>query len=123
MRFAEADSSSGYLIEGYDPDGVRIAGRHYGRSLMLTASEIVEDWGPPSPAELTRAHLEALLAAEPQVIVLGTGARQVFPDPEVYVWVMAQRVGVEIMDTGAACRTYNILVAEGRRVAAGLIIG
>lgn len=123
MRFAETDNSSGRLVEGYDADGILIDGRHYRESLILTPSAVIEHWGPGCAADLTRTHLDAVLACDPRIIVLGTGAAQVFPDPEVYFWLLERGVGVEIMDTGAACRTYNILLAEDRRVAAGLILG
>jgi uncharacterized protein len=122
MRFAEADNSSGHLIGGYGADGILIDGRRYQSSLILTPRQIIEEWGPASAAELARAHLDAILALDPQVILLGTGARHVFPDPAVYAWALERRAGVEVMDTGAACRTYNLLMSEGRRVAAGLIL-
>lgn len=122
MRFAEADNSTGHLVEGYDSDGVLVGGRRYRTGLILTAEQILEPWGPADAAALAREHLEPVLALAPHLIVLGTGSRQVFPPPEIHVWVLEQRVGMEVMDTGAACRTYNILVSEGRRVAAALIL-
>lgn len=121
MRFTEADKNSGYLIEAYGSEGIQIDGRRYGQGLVLSAQRIIAPWGPPSPAEFTTLHLETLLTFDPQVMVLGTGANQVFPDPAVYVDILSRGIGVEIMDTGAACRTYNILVSEGRRVVAGLL--
>lgn len=122
MRFAESDSSGGHRIEGYGPDGILVSGRRFCRSLILAPDRILDDWAPKSATALAREHLETVLALDPQVIVLGTGAAQVFPPPEVYFWVLERDVGIEVMDTGAACRTYNILMSEGRRVAAGLIL-
>ena len=122
MKFTETNDSGGYLIEGYGAEGIAIGGRRYHRSLILTPEHIREAWEPNSIASLTRAHLEELLDLEPRVLILGTGARQVFPDPSVYFWMMERGIGVEVMDTGAACRTYNILMSEGRRVVAGLIL-
>ncbi|MBK1717968.1 Mth938-like domain-containing protein [Thiocystis violacea] len=121
MRFSEADNSGGHLIDGYGSEGLLIDGRRYRRGLILTPTRIIEDWGPTQAADLTAAHLEEVLALAPQILVLGTGARQVFPDPALYARLMQARIGIEIMDTGAACRTYNILMSEGRRVAAGLM--
>jgi len=121
MRFAEADKNSGYLIEAYGREGIQIDGRRYGQGLALSPQRIIAPWGPPSPAEFATEHLETLLTLAPQVVVLGTGTHQVFPDPAVYCDVLSRGIGVEIMDTGAACRTYNILVSEGRRVVAGLL--
>jgi len=72
--------------------------------------------------ELTASDLEPVLALRPEVLLLGSGPRQVFPAPELLAQLYAARIGFEVMDTGAACRTYNVLVGEGRAVAAALII-
>ncbi|EXJ14336.1 Mth938-like domain-containing protein [Imhoffiella purpurea] len=121
MRFTEADKSSGFLIEAYGDGGIQVNGHPYAQGLILTPQRIIAPWGPHSPPELTPEHLEPLLELAPQVVVLGTGSSQMFPDPGVYFDVMSRGIGFEIMDTGAACRTYNILVSEGRRVAAALL--
>ena len=121
MRFAEADDSGGYLIAGYGPEGIRVGGRLLGGGLVVTPERLIEDWGPAEPTSLDPGHLQTLIDLEPEVIVLGTGQVQVFPPPELYLRIMALGIGFEVMDTGAACRTYNILMAEGRRVAAALM--
>lgn len=122
MRFSEADDSGGYLIEGYGTDWILIAGRQYRRGLILTPSDIIEPWGPASAADIGAEHLDDLLRPNPRIILLGTGARQVFPDPSIYLGVQGRGIGIEIMSTAAACRTYNILMSEGRAVVAGLLI-
>lgn len=122
MKFAEIDQDNLYLIEAYDVARIRIRGRDYEGSLAVSAEQLLSDWGPEDPVALSHAHLEPLLDQDPQVIVVGTGQRQRFPDPSVYAPIMARGIGVEIMDTGAACRTYNILVSEGRRVVAALML-
>lgn len=121
MRFTEPDDSGRNLVQAYGPAGIRIGGRTYGGALILTPGRIITDWGPRDAAGLGPEHLQALLDLDPELIVLGTGAVQVFPAPALYRALTAQRVGIEVMDTGAACRTYNILLAEGRRVVAGLL--
>jgi len=121
MRFAESDSSGGYRIEAYGPEGIRVAGRTLRTGLILTPEVLVEDWGPDEPSALDADHLAPLIDLAPELILLGTGAAQHFPEPTVYYQVLSLGIGFEIMDTGAACRTYNILVAEGRRVVAGLM--
>jgi uncharacterized protein len=123
MRFSEADDSGGNLIDAYGSEGIVIGGRRFTRGLIVTPQRVLDDWGPADPASLRLAHLEALLEQAPdaQVMVLGTGAYQVFPDPTLYVAITRRGVGLEVMDTGAACRTYNILMSEGRRVVAGLM--
>lgn len=121
MKFSETDRSAGHLIEGYGADGIVIDGRPLRPGLAVTPQRVVQSWGPSSADLLTAEHIDDLIALEPQIIVLGTGARQIFPDPAIYARAMEQRIGVEVMDTGAACRTYNILMAEGRRVVAAFI--
>jgi uncharacterized protein len=122
MNFAEADSGDGHFIEGYGHGHIVVDGRRFGESLVVSPERIIPGWGPASVEDLTEAHLAPLVELSPQVVVIGTGHRQVFPDPRLYFSLVAKGIGVEIMDTGAACRTYNILMAEGRRVAAGLIM-
>jgi uncharacterized protein len=121
MRFAESDDSNGYLVQAYGPEGIRIGARLYSRGLILAPQRIVEDWGPVRMELLDAGHIQPLIDLQPEVIVLGTGRSQVFPDPAVYAGLLAGRIGFEVMDTGAACRTYNILVSEGRRVVAALL--
>ncbi|WP_462320510.1 Mth938-like domain-containing protein [Halochromatium sp.] len=121
MKFSEFETDAGPLIEAHEPGQVRIQGRHYSGTLALTAGRVLTDWGPAQFEQLEPMHFEAIAELAPQVVVLGTGARQRFPDPALYASLLAQGIGIEIMDTGAACRTYNILAGEGRRVVAALI--
>ncbi len=122
MKFAEADTDDGHLIQGYERGRIIIDGRIYAQGLIVSPERVLTGWGPESAADLTAEHFEDLVKLDPQVIIVGTGERQVFPDPRAYLAAMQRGLGVEIMDTGAACRTYNILMAEGRKVAAGLIM-
>ena len=121
MRFAESDGGGGYRIEAYGPEGIRLAGRTIIGGLILTPQRLIEGWGPGTAAELRDDHIDPLIALMPELILLGTGAHQVFPPAPVYARILALGIGCEVMDTGAACRTYNIVMAEGRRVAAGLL--
>jgi len=123
MKFSEAVGDGGHLVLGYGPCRIIIGGRTYNtRGLLVSPERIDTDWGPESAADLTPEHFEALLAPEPQIILVGTGKQQIFPAPATYLTVLRRSIGVDVMDTGAACRTYNILVSEGRKVAAGLIM-
>ena len=92
------------------------------RSVIVTPIALLEDWQPQSVADLTAAHFEPVLEMQPELIVLGTGARIQFPAGAILAPCYQAGIGVEVMDTGAACRTYNILAAEGRRVAAALLM-
>lgn len=88
---------------------------------LLVTPDHVAPWGPVSFDALSEADFEALLALSPEIVLLGTSPRQRFPHPRLTRALGAARVGLEAMDLQAACRTYNILVAEERRVAAALL--
>lgn len=91
-------------------------------SVILSVGKIIADWPPRTAQTLTAEHLQAVVELQPQVILLGTGERQVFPPPEVLAPVYRAGIGIEVMNTPAACRTYNVLVQEGRQVVAALIL-
>jgi uncharacterized protein len=107
-------------IEAYGSGGFRVAGMSHRGSLLCLPSGIYA-WEPPDP--LDAASLAPALAEKSamRVLILGTGVRQVFPAPEVRRAFAEAGVALEPMDTGAACRTYNVLLAEGRPVGAALI--
>jgi len=91
-------------------------------SAIVTPDAIIEPWGPSTLSELTTAHMQAVLEIQPEIVILGTGRQLHFPAGEISHACYAAGIGLEIMDTGAACRTYNILAMEGRRVAAALLM-
>jgi uncharacterized protein len=107
-------------VTAYGPGFIEINKVRHTTALLLTP-ERVQPWALVSAAELAKADFEPLLALAPEVALLGTGRRQRFPHPRATRALAAARIGLETMTTAAACRTYNILVAEGRRVAAALI--
>jgi uncharacterized protein len=111
-----------HVIRAYAPGEIRVGEVVYHASLIVTAASLIEDWRPTSMADLQPADFEPILALRPEVLLVGSGARQQFPDRAILASLYAARIGFEIMDTGAACRTYNVLVAEGREVAAALIL-
>lgn len=104
-------------------DRVHVRERVFTSSVILTATEIVPDWPARDAAALSVAELDAVLALGPDVVVLGTGERQVFPPTGLLAHAAQRGVGLEVMDSGAACRTYNVLLYEGRKVALALILG
>jgi len=91
------------------------------RSFIISPKQLIEDWAPRQLDELLAEHLEEVIALEPEVVLLGTGERLDFPDVAILAELTSRQIGVEVMDTAAACRTYNILMNEGRKVVAGLI--
>lgn len=105
--------------EGY----VEVNGRRHEKSLVLLPDEVIEDWPPQTFEGLLPQHFETVLAKKPEIVLIGTGPKLRFPRPEILRPLIDARVGYEIMDVPAACRTYNVLVAEGRRVAAALMLG
>ena len=122
MKFSEDAGGGIHRIDAHAAGHIVVSGRDYCTGLIVSPQRIVEGWGPVEPGDLSAQHIADLLDLAPQVIIIGSGARQVFPHPSLYAPAHSRGIGVEVMDTGAACRTYNILVAEGRRVAAGLMV-
>lgn len=122
MKFTLDRPGTLHVVRGYAPGRLRIGEQEFTRSVIVSAGTLIDDWRPQHIGELTAADLEPAFALEPQVLLLGSGARQVFPAPALLAQLYAARIGFEVMDTGAACRTYNVLVGEGRNVAAALII-
>lgn len=110
------------LVTGTGPGWLRIGADTYHRSLIVTATSVAEGFAPNGFEALTGDDFAKLLEASPELVLLGTGAVQRFPHPRLTASLHAARVGIETMDTRAACRTFNILVAEGRAVTAALIV-
>ena len=122
MKFTLEPASGANLIRGYSATEIRIGEHRVTRSCIVSADQLVTDWEPASFAELAVGHLEAILALDPELVLIGTGSTQRFPPPAVRAAFAARRVGLEVMQLGAACRTFNVLVQEERRVAAGLFL-
>ena len=120
MKFTLDARSDINLIRGYGPGEVRIGDLVHHAPCIVTAQQLVLEWQVRDVASLVVADLDAIFALKPDVVLLGTGARQRFPERAIRQAFSAQRIGLEVMDLGAACRTYNILVQEDRRVAAVL---
>ena len=108
-------------ITAYGPGFVTINAQIYRHSLIVGHDRLLLDWPVAKLDDLTSEHL-AGLDHNCDVILLGTGAKQRFPQRAILQPLLAKRIGVEVMDTAAACRTYNVLLAEGRAVVAALII-
>ena len=122
MNLLQATYGEGHNIRRYTATEIQIGEEIFQHSLLLAPDQIGASWGPTHPNQLTESHFEQIAVLEPELVLLGTGEkRALFTNPEQQRWL--QRFpGMEIMDTGSACRTYNLLLSEGRRVVAGLII-
>lgn len=120
MKFTLDSRDDINLIRGYAPGEVRIGEQVFRAPCIVTAHRLIGDWVAADVTTLTPADLAPIFEMEPEVVLLGTGGRQTFPVGAVRQAFAARNVGLEVMDLGAACRTYNILVQEERRVAAVL---
>lgn len=117
------DMPSGHnVIRAYARGQVTVNQQIFRASLLVTPQRVVADWPPQSFGALEPAHFEPVAALEPEIVLLGTGARLRFPPAGLIQPLARAGIGFEVMDTGAACRTYNVLMAEGRRVVAALLI-
>jgi uncharacterized protein len=122
MKFTLDARSGVNLIRGYSASELRIGARVLVGSCIVTADTIITDWQAAAPDALGSAELEPLLALKPQIVLLGASAEFAAPPASTRAALAAQGIALEVMDLGAACRTFNILVQEERRVAAALFL-
>ncbi len=110
------------LIRRYGADFVVIGDEEIRASCIVSATTLIRDWAPRSVEELTPDLLAPLIALAPEVVVLSTGTRQKFPRAALRAEFATRRIGLEIMEVGAACRTYNVLVSEERNVVGAILL-
>ena len=122
MKLHLENPASRNLITGHGAGYVAINHRRHETSLIVLPGRIVESWGMAGFAALVEEDFAAIRDLVPEIVLFGTGARQRFPAPQLLRPLIEARIGCEVMDLPAACRTFNILVAEGRLVAAALLI-
>ena len=122
MKFAQESSPHVRLVTRYAADGLWIGAEHHTTSVIVTA-DAVRPWAARSVADLSTSDLGPILDLRPELILLATGAVQRFPPTPVLYHALAQQVGIEVMEIGGACRTYNVLVGDGRRVALAALLG
>ncbi len=122
MKF-QPDSADGVnAITRVEPGRVWVGATPFSASVLVPWQGEVQAWDALTPDDVTEAHFERVAALRPEVVIFGSGARIRFPRPALLRPLMALRIGIETMDTGAACRTYNVLASEGRRVLAALLV-
>ena len=110
------------MFSGYGEGYVTVNQVRYTDNMIVLPNQIIEHWQVDGISSLGVAHFDELLAAQPEIILLGTGASLQFPDASLARMILSRRIGFEVMDTQAACRTYNILMSEDRHVAAAILI-
>ncbi len=122
MKLHLASFAHQNIFTGYGEGYVLINQIRHEKSLIVLPDHLIEDWPIASVSQLEFQHFEKILPLMPEIIILGTGIKHQFPNQTLLFQLTKSGVGIEIMDTKACCRTYNILVEEGRRVAAALLI-
>lgn len=123
MKLHSTNTQQYQTVTAYDESGVEINAVHFSHSLIVMPELPPVAWPVDSFDALSAEHFSRIEELAPEVVILGTGARQRFVHPKLIAGLAARHVGVESMDNQAACRTYNILMAEGRKVGLALIIG
>lgn len=111
-----------YYIESYRKGVITVNNEQYKNSFIISPKKLVQDWPPVHFSDLATHHIQQIISLQPEIIILGTGTSIHFPAPELIADIFEMDIGFEVMDTGAACRCYNLLVSEGRNVAAGLLM-
>lgn len=109
------------FVRSVSEAGIQIVDRVCTGPLILSTDRLLENWDVGDPAEISKARLQPIFDLGPEVVLVGTGARQIFLSPEVMMAFYGKGVGVEIMTTDAACRTFNVLASEGRNVVAAML--
>lgn len=122
MKLSEDYTYGTNVIRAYSDGQVEINNASYNRSLIVGNTLLIQDWEITHIDQLQHEHWQQLIKLNPEVILIGTGERIIFPHPSTYAPAIESGIGVEFMDTGAACRTYNILLSEDRAVLAGIIL-
>ena len=122
MKLQSDPHSGANTITGYGDGYVEINKTPYAHAVVLSSNGAISEWSAQSFDDLETHHFAQLIDLKPELILIGTGKRQRFPKPELLKALISAKIGFEIMDSQAACRTYNILVSEGRQVLLALIL-
>ncbi len=121
MKF-QLEAASAFAITGYTANGISVAGVEYEHSLRVAHSSAAVPWAVATFADITASTVADGTAVGAEIVLIGTGKRLRFPPPDALRPLRDARIGFEVMDTAAACRTYNVLLGEGRQVAALLFV-
>lgn len=122
MKFQLDEPQGGNSISKHDGQTVWVNGEKHAASLLVPWRGAVQGWNLTRFEDLTEAHFQQILALKPELVVFGSGGKIRFARPQLYRALIDARIGIETMDIGAACRTYNVLASEGRAVLAALLI-
>ncbi|HXH54371.1 MAG TPA: Mth938-like domain-containing protein [Gammaproteobacteria bacterium] len=120
MQFTLDNGDAAFQIKAYEKGLITVNEHTYDCPILVMPTHLIAPWGPHFFEELAPAHFEMILPYNPKLVILGTGKQHRFLPALLYAALINNNIGVEIMDTKAACRTYTVLMAEGRDVVAGL---
>jgi uncharacterized protein len=123
MKFQPDTADGVNVITRVEAARLWIGNTAFDHSILVPWKGGVERWDAGAPTELTPPHFEQLLALKPELVIFGSGDKLRFISPATYRALIEARIGIETMDTAAACRTYNVLASEGRSVVAALLLG
>jgi len=109
------------FIRSASAEGIRVVDDIYTGSIILSSDRVISDWTVTQPDEFTESLLDPIMQLEPEIVLIGTGSKQLFLPPELMMYFYRRGTGFEVMTTDAACRTFNVLVSERRKVVAALL--
>lgn len=122
MQLHQDPTTAAFVVRRVEPAAITVNDRRLDASFLVHPAGIVDDWSATSVVALEPGQLDPVLDLGPEVLLLGTGVRQVFPSRAVMAACLTRGIGIEVMDNAAAARTYNVLAAEGRRVVAAFLL-
>lgn len=122
MKLHLTQAAGQNLFTAYGADYVQVNRERFETSVIVMPDRLITDWPPRTLDQLTEAHFAHIVTLQPEIVLLGTGKVLRFPHPRLSNPLTQAHIGFEVMDTFAAARTYNILMGEGRRVAAALLL-
>lgn len=122
MKFTQHTPPGMNLIRRYGADFVTVNEEELRASCIVGTEHLIRDWAPRDVASLSELHLAAVFELAPEVVVLSTGVRQQFPPAALRAQFAMRKIGLEVMEIGAACRTYNVLASEARKVVAAILL-
>jgi uncharacterized protein len=122
MQLTEHRNEQQLFVRRADAESVSVIDREFRRSLVLSATQLVDDFAPRNIGEIDRTAIDRILGLHPDVVLLGTGAKAQFPAPAVQAEFLKRGIGIETMDNAAAARTFNVLAGEGRNAVAVFLL-
>ena len=121
MDITQDFADANYIITGYEPGNVFINNETHQQSLIISPDSLVSPWEVTDVSQLNETTLASIIEDRPEIVIIGTGETLILPEPKIIALFAQHQIGLEAMNTSAACRTYGILVAEGRKATAGII--